>query len=298
MTDQPAPPRDVTRLLESLNKVGMKQLEIEFQSLDVLNGLKNLILQDATRAQQALHANPLNRHGHQCFSQSDEDGLTLEILRRIDVLERGTFLELGVGNGLEANSIILLALGWKGAWVGNETLAVDLEGVGGSRFSYFKEWVTLENADDLARRALSKLGETDFDVVSIDLDGNDLHIARKLLEEGVRPRLWIAEYNGKFPPPVRFSIAYDPEHTWQGDDYFGASLTSLAELFAQHDYRLVCCNVQTGNNAFFVRNEDAAAFADVPTEIEALYVAPRIHVLNARIHRTSARTVRTFLDVL
>ena len=35
------------------------------------------------------------------FSQSDEDGITLEICRRLGLGGESTFFEIGVGNGLE-----------------------------------------------------------------------------------------------------------------------------------------------------------------------------------------------------
>jgi len=48
--------------------------------------------------------NPLNRFGAKYFSQTDEDGITLEIVRRIGI-RGGTFAELGVGDGLENNAL-------------------------------------------------------------------------------------------------------------------------------------------------------------------------------------------------
>src|SRR5947209_3607764 len=61
--------------------------------------------------------NPLNRFGGKYFSQADEDGITLEIIKRLGI-KTGTFAELGVGNGLENNTLILLANGWRGFWIG------------------------------------------------------------------------------------------------------------------------------------------------------------------------------------
>jgi hypothetical protein len=66
--------------------------------------------------------NPLNKCGRKVFSQSDEDGITCEIIKRIGI-ERGVFAEFGIGNGLENNTIVLASLGWKGFWVGAERLA-------------------------------------------------------------------------------------------------------------------------------------------------------------------------------
>lgn len=56
------------------------------------------------------------------FSQFDEDSITLEILNRIG-LHKGFFVEFGVGNGLENNSIVLLASDWEGAWFGGQEIS-------------------------------------------------------------------------------------------------------------------------------------------------------------------------------
>lgn len=71
---------------------------------------------------------------------------------------------------------------------------------------------------------------------------------------------------------MRFQIDYSADHTWQCDDHFGASLCSLDDLFSQSDYLLVCCNSQTRFNAFFVRQDHDAEFADVPNDLEALFL--------------------------
>jgi hypothetical protein len=56
--------------------------------------------------------------GRRHFSQNDEDGILLEILRRLDIVDARSFIEFGVGDGTENNTIILLAKKWSGAWVG------------------------------------------------------------------------------------------------------------------------------------------------------------------------------------
>src|SRR4051794_18750785 len=58
-------------------------------------------------AKRSNSTNPLVRSGAKYFSQNDEDGILLEILRRIG-LEKGVAAELGIGNGLENNTLILL----------------------------------------------------------------------------------------------------------------------------------------------------------------------------------------------
>ncbi|CQD02435.1 hypothetical protein BN000_00244 [Mycobacterium europaeum] len=256
--------------------------------------LKDLILFDHSQSLKANHPNPLNRAGKKCFSATDEDGITLEILRRIGRLDDGVFAEFGVGDGTENNTLILAALGWKGFWVGGQDLAVTVEDH--PRFTYQKAWITADNILALTRSCLQRIDATGVDVISLDLDGNDIYLVERLLADGIRPKLFIVEYNGKFPPPVRFQIAYDPDHVWQSDDYFGASLSSYAALFARFDYRLVCCNSHSGSDAFFIDTALSGYFADVPTDIEEIYTEPRYFLYGGfGQHKTSLRTVAQIL---
>lgn len=227
------------------------------------------------RQLQREHPNPLNRFGRQVFSQADEDGITLEILRRMALGRSGCFAEFGVGDGLQNNTLVLAALGWRGFWVGAEALAFPAPS--NARFAFMKEWVTLDNVVQLARQGMAQVSAGALDVVSMDLDGNDIYFVERLLQEGVRPKLFIVEYNAKFPPPIEFQIDYDPAHTWAHDDYYGASLSSFNRLFGRFGYRLVCCNAHTGTNAFFVDADDGDRFADVPSDIASIYVECRFY---------------------
>jgi hypothetical protein len=278
--------------LAKLKKIPSRLLEVLSQIRDI----KELILLGQTRQLQLEHPNPLNRFGRKCFSQTDEDGITLEILRRLGRLEGGVFAEFGVGDGMENNTLILAALGWKGFWVGGEALRFRVAERTPARFCHLREWITLDNVTALARRGLGAIGADQLDVVSLDLDGNDFYFLERLLTDGIRPKLYIVEYNAKFPPPVAFKIAYDPQHTWKEDDYFGASLASLRDLFARFSYRLVCCNSQTGANAFFVDEAHGGAFSDVPADIDRLYVGPRYVLPERHGYPPSARTIELIIN--
>lgn len=263
-----------------------------------LNDIRDLHVYDETRKAQLSHPNPLNAFGKKCFSQTDEDGITIEILRRIGCLNNGTYAEYGVGDGTENNTLILAALGWRGFWVGGETLRPNINEGRGSKFQFINDWITLDNIHAITSQCLKSLERETIDVVSLDLDGNDSHFIRSLLEAGLRPKLFIAEYNAKFPPPVEFEIAYDPKHIWQGDDYFGASLASLLKLFNSFNYQLVCCNSHTGSNAFFVDSAFADHFKDVPTDLEAIYVAPRYVLYHKFGHPAATKTIERIFDNL
>jgi hypothetical protein len=260
-----------------------------------IRAFQSLELFDTTKAIQRSSKNPLNQFGKKCFSQTDEDGITLEIIRRINCQENGVYVEFGVGDGTENNTLILAALGWKGVWIGNEVLAVDSKKIDTNRLAYMKSWITLENCVELIELGISQIKEPAVDVLSFDLDGNDIYFVEKILASGIKPKLFIVEYNAKFPPPVRFQIDYNPQHEWRGDDYFGASLTSFNDLFVQSGYQLVCCNAHTGSNAFFVRNDYAAHFADIPSDIGDIYIEPRYHLYSDYGHPGSVKTIERIL---
>ncbi len=244
------------------------------------------------------HPNPLNRCGRKVFSNADEDGITFEIMRRIG-LECGVFAEFGVGDGLENNTIFLAALGWKGFWAGAQKLAFSFPpaapGAGSRDFAFLREFIDRSNILALAHRGLAAIAEKEIDVLSLDLDGNDLYFVEELLGGAVLPKLFIVEYNAKFPPPIRWTIEYDACHRWSFDDYFGASLMAFCDLFEKHGYFLICCNSATGANAFFVRREYGDAFRDVPRDVNLLWAPPR-YFLSQYGHPVSPKTVERIMN--
>lgn len=108
---------EIVGLLKEIQKVRIATYEI-LAILKEHRDLGDLYLFDRTRQIQYAHPNPLNKFGKKCFSQTDEDGITIEILRRLELINNGVYAEYGVGNGTENNTLILAALGWKGFWVG------------------------------------------------------------------------------------------------------------------------------------------------------------------------------------
>jgi len=244
----------------------------------------------ATAAQEL--KNPLNHFGAKYFSQSDEDGITLEIIKRLG-LERGTFLEFGPGDGLENNTLVLLSIGWRGAWIGGQDLAFDPH-TNPKRLSFQKAWVALDNIAALTKGALADIAASDVDVLTVDLDGNDLYFTEALLGF-LHPKLVIVEYNAKFPPPARWSVKYDPNFEWDRTDYQGASLSSFCDLLARFGYTLVCCNAATGVNAFFVQNSDLSAFKDVPQSIDVIFVRRQYELPVHVGHPVSPKTIEQML---
>ena len=76
-------------------------------------------------------------------------------------------------------------------------------------------------------RAILDVVDSEIDLLSVDIDGNDFHVLKAIT--CIKPRVIVMEYNSKFPPPILFCMDYNPEHRWQGNDCFGASLKFLEE---------------------------------------------------------------------
>jgi hypothetical protein len=216
----------------------------------------------------------LLRYGFKVYSQCDEDGIIQEIFRRIGNGNR-TFVEFGVETGIECNTVKLLIEGWRGLWLdGSAANVAQIQ----SRFASFcnkgqlravEAFITAENINALIQQG-GITGE--IDLLSIDIDNNDYWVWKAI--EVVKPRMVVIEYNATLRPPFSGVVPYEPTKTWNGSNYFGASLEALVRLGRQKGYRLVGCSFN-GANAFFVHEAFAGDhFLDPPTA-EEHYEPPR-----------------------
>lgn len=267
----------------------------KFFGIRIIKSIRDLIIFHQNNEFQQKHPNPLNAYGKKCFSQNDEDGITLEIIKRIGI-KKGVFAELGPGDGLENNTISLAALKWKGFWIGSEDLKFKYNN--SNNFQFLKKWITKENIFKFFNDSVKKLNVEKIDVLSLDLDGNDVYIIEELLKNIHPPSLIIAEYNAKFPPPIRFKIEYDPEFVWEADDYFGASLSEFVSVLEKYSYKLICCNSNTGSNAFYVRSDFIEHFKEVPKEIDKIYVSPHYQLYERYGHPQSIKTIELIFKEL
>lgn len=230
---------------------------------------------------QALSLPPiadLNRYERKVCSQHGEDGILEAIFRKIGTTNRYC-VEFGVGSGRECNTAYLVReQGWSGLWMdGDPTkarkamrhrLASGLKSPGlksqAAGLQIGQEFITADNIVALfARYGVPR----EFDLLSIDIDGNDYWVWKNLT--AYCPRVVIIEYNASVPPAEAKAIAYDPAFVWQKTDYYGASLLALERLGRTLGYRLVACD-ESGANAFFVK-EELAAGSFVRRSVEELY---------------------------
>ena len=233
------------------------------------------------------HKNTFVKYGKKIFSQNDEDGITLEILKRINFTNK-TFLEIGAGDGTENNTLVLLASDWRGTWVDLNKKILQYKS---KNLSVSNLKINKSNILGFYSDHLNELGAESYSLISLDIDGIDYYVAEKMLENKILPELFIVEYNPKFPPPLKFCVEYDENFQWDYSDYFGASLASYNELFEKYSYRLICCNASSGTNAFFIKNKYIDLFPEIPDNISDIYVEQGVRFKSVG-GETSPKTVK------
>jgi hypothetical protein len=177
-------------------------------------------------------------------SQAEEDQILAGLLTQLGYAADavGTFVEIGVGVGIENNTLALAERGWKGLWIGNERLDVDPPM--GIAFQHAQ--VELDNLHLLLLPATCT-------VFSIDIDGNDYWIARAVLQQfSAPPPIIIVEYNATWGDRHEI-MPYARGYAWHTGQPFGASLTAWRWLLESYGYELVYCT-QAQVNAFFVHH--------------------------------------------
>lgn len=124
----------------------------------------------------------------------------------------------------------------------------------------------------------------------IDMDGNDYHIWKAI--KNYTPLAVSIEYNPSFKPPEKFIIDYQEDFMWSGDDYYGASISSMVELAKEKGYELVHCS-SGGDNLFFVKKELFGLFDIEDNSVEAIYQLPQYgkkgRAINGKGHPISVK---------
>jgi hypothetical protein len=100
----------------------------------------------------------------------------------------------------------------------------------------------------------------EFDLFSLDIDGNDYHLWESL--NVYLPRVLVAEFNPSIPDSISFIQPRDMSV------YQGSSLKAFVELSARKGYELIAVNA---GNAFFVKREILPKFAIEDNSIAALH---------------------------
>lgn len=204
------------------------------------------------RADPSLFAvSDLTRYEQKVFSQNGEDGVLVEIFNRIGTGNR-FFVEFGIQNGTEGNAVLLAdVFGWAGLFIeaDPDDFAQVEEKYAGSQVRVVRDLVTAASIGGIF--AAADVPE-EFDLLSIDIDGNDVYVWDAL--GGYRPRVVVIEYNAGIVADRPLAQPHDPERAWDGSGAFGSNLSGLEVVASRKGYRLAHSDL-TGTNAFFVRDD-------------------------------------------
>lgn len=238
-------------------------------------------LQSAIAEEDALKRHPrfgdprrLHAAAFRAFSQHGEDGMIEEVFRRIGAPTK-TFVEIGVGDGMENNTVYLLRTGWRGWWC--EGGAAEVSAIRKSFAPELADGRLTLLAGMLAAAevpsALATAGvPSEPDLLSLDVDQHTWRFWAALTN--LRPRAVVIEYNGIFRPPAEW-IAPADAPPWDGSVVNGASLSAFERLGRERGYTLVGCDL-TGTNAFFVRTDLVADKFLAPFDAATHYEPPRL----------------------
>ncbi len=157
------------------------------------------------------------------YAQGGEDKICLRFFREIGERSRWA-VEFGAHDGLYKSNTAYFReqLNW-------QVLLLDAE----PRSTLVQPaMLTAENINDVLR---AHGMPDDVDLISIDIDGNDLWVWKALTFE---PQLLIIEYNPRWKPIRRQTVPYDAARMWDKSDYYGASAGALVRLGREKGYTL------------------------------------------------------------
>lgn len=168
------------------------------------------------------------------WAQSGEDRKVALIFRLIGVTNRWA-VEFGAADGRrKSNTAYFRDHGWSSRLFDVDPLDPEVR----------QADITAENVNTVFAEAGIPRA---FDLLSIDIDGNDLWVWKALT---YRPRVVVIEYNPRFGPYKSRTVPYDPDRHWDGTNYYGASVLALRRLGTEKGYDLVA---STRSNLIFVQ---------------------------------------------
>ena len=150
------------------------------------------------------------------------------MLPRILELPTKFFVDIGAANDPnESQSEILLRNGWSGIMFEcNPAKFIPLtERMQLYRVKVISKKVTPDNIIQI----LQEEGVPNDFFLSLDIDGYDFFVLQKILSV-YRPQMIISEVNEKIPPPIKFTVNYDPDYWWDSSHFFGYSISMLENI--------------------------------------------------------------------
>jgi len=188
--------------------------------------------------------NRLLRYSRNVYSQFGEDGIIEKIVSMLPVSKWCVEFGAWEGKHLSNTHLLLSQKGWSGVLIESDPRKFKelcFTYRGNDRVTCVNRRVAFEGEDVLEKILAETPVPPDFDILSIDIDGNDYHVWKSLAR--YRPKIVVIEFNNTIPNCVEFVQKAD-ESVNQG-----SSLLALCRLGKSKRYELIAV---TDFNAFFV----------------------------------------------
>jgi hypothetical protein len=207
----------------------------------------------------------LSKFASNVFSQAGEDGIIAKIFEILPPRHKVS-VEFGAWDGTYLSNTANLVRNskWKGCFIeGNKEKFIDLE----AAYNEYDSAVLINSFVALSgENSLDSIFEryslpSDFDFLSIDIDGLDFHVWRSLVS--FKPMVVCIEFNPVIPNDVLF--VQDPDFAINQ----GSSLLAIVDLARDKGYELVAT---TRINAFFVLKEFFDVFQIDDNSVEAMFL--------------------------
>lgn len=210
-------------------------------------------MNDSSTGNKACSARWFEAYARDVNSQGGEDGILERIFELIPGTDRWC-CEFGAWDGKKySNTYQLIAnKGWSGVLIEADPVKFeDLKRTyaGNGKVVLLNRFVQYEGEGLLGSLLAGTPMPIDFDLLSIDIDGNDYHIWASV--ERYRPKVVVIEYNQSIPNHVEFVQEANPAAC------HGNSLLSLTKLAVSKGYQLVAV---TDTNGIYVREEYFSLF--------------------------------------
>jgi hypothetical protein len=193
----------------------------------------------------------LQPRGDVSYSHGDEQILIAKYLKEL-AIQSHECVDIAASDGVTmSNTYFLFRQGWAGLAVEYDacrfaSLAATYSSLPGVNLAKCK--VTPLNAVSLLK---ANALPANFGFLNLDIDGYDYFVLEQILGE-FRPSLICVEINEKIPPPVKFTVKWNPDYVWEADNFYGQSISQLYSLCPAFSYSLVELHY---NNAFLVPSE-------------------------------------------
>ena len=245
-------------MLEKIKRVIKKKYQEDLDTIKVNTGL---VLRNENKKINILEK--LSDTQFKVFSKFGDDGIISWIFDNLKTEKKIKFIEIGCSNYEECNSKFQLLT--KNISVdGYDYNSADINKIKKTYIyqkydlNLFIEKITEDYIESKFNHYyIKEIDKFDY-IISIDIDGNDYWILKKIDIQKLKPLLIIAEYNPTYGFEKKITTTYnenfDRSVFSKSGCLYGVSLQALRELIVKNGYDFLGTNT-SGNNAFFVRKD-------------------------------------------